>query len=60
MTRATTYNNPESTSKTNRKIFGASDDEMETTTAATKISTGTAAIAADEIRQSRDSVCDGK
>ena len=60
MTRAATYSNPENTSTTTKRYSSTSTSEKIATTLPTKISTGTAAIAVDEIRQSRDSVGDGK
>jgi hypothetical protein len=60
MTRAATYNNPESTSKSSTVNASALSFKRTAGIDITKISTGTAVIAADEIRQSRDSVCDGK
>ena len=60
MTRAATYSNPENTIKTSKGLFNTSTSKPIVTTDAMKISTGTAVIAADEIRQSRDSACDGK
>ena len=60
MTRAATYSNPENIRKIVKGYISASEPALKAIIHVTKISTGTVVMAADEIRQSRDSVWDGK